>query len=233
VSAQHLRPLFAFVVVAIVAGVVFGNALRAQDVVDAIRGGASNVLAGTPLMHEPLYVVEEGQRLDAAEVPEPQATPSADAGPSTVSPIDETASSADVSSPAPTPADGGGSGTQSTGVGAQGGGGQASGQVGGTTPGGAPKAPATGNAPGPGNPSGHGGSSGPGGAAVGHETNGHGDDNGHHKAKGHVRPARGVGHDGDHGRGHDKADHGKAKGQDRSGHGEAKGHAKSKDHGHR
>ena len=77
-SAQHLRPLFAFVVVAIVGGLVFANALRAQDVVDAIRNGTSNVLAG-PLL--PVYVVEEGMRLDAAAAPEPEVDPSAGPAP--------------------------------------------------------------------------------------------------------------------------------------------------------
>lgn len=62
-SAQHLRPLVAFVVVAILGAVVFFNTMQAQTVLAAIRTGAATVAAGNPLLHEPLFVVEPGQRL--------------------------------------------------------------------------------------------------------------------------------------------------------------------------
>ncbi len=91
-SAQHLRPLFAFVVVAIVGGLVFANALRAQDVVDAIRDGTSNVLAGTR-RSRPVYVVEEGMRLGAAAAPEPEVDPSAGPAPAPADAGDEAAPS--------------------------------------------------------------------------------------------------------------------------------------------
>ena len=249
-SAQHLRPLFAFVVVAILGAVVFANSFRAQDVVDVIRGGGSNVLIGTPLLHEPLYVVEEGQRLDAAEAPEPEVAPSAPAAPEGGA-VDGGASSADVSAPLPTPAAGSDAGTGSTGNAAPGGdGGQAPVQPAGDPPG-APKAEGTSPGHGQANNPGQAASNGPGSSAVGHEASENG--NGHHWAKGHVH-ARAHDADGgdDRGRheargheknGHDKSDHGerghaktkdhaKAKGHAKAqGHAKAKGHAKH--HGHR
>ena len=224
VTGQHLRPLSAFVAVAIVGAVVFANALRAQDVVDAIRGGTSSIFAGTPLLHDPLYVVEDGERIQAAEVPEPEVDSSTGASSEPVVPGDGAASSADAATPVPTPAAGGASGTQSTGTSAQGGsGGQA---AGGSQ--GAPKAPTPGKAQGQQGTAGQRrlrwsgwGSQRPGDERSRQRRrrqrdNGHGkgDDNGLHKAKGHDRAQRGgedhdEGHDGgrEHGKAHEKAGH--------------------------
>jgi hypothetical protein len=234
VSAQHLRPLFAFVVIAIVGAVVFTNALRAQDVVDAIRNGASDVIAGTPLLHDQLYVVEEGERLATADAPLPEVDTSTG--------VDSTpvGGGADGTTPAPTAGGAPAStpatndpGTRPSGQGAQN-------ENRGTAPGkaaedspAAPKAPTTSKGHGPGVAQGA-GTGGAGGPAAGHDSSGHG--NGLHKAKGH-----------DHGKGHDKSGHGqsahgisghghanndgKAR-HDKSGHDKA-GHAKSKARGAR
>jgi hypothetical protein len=239
VSAQHLRPLFAFVVVAIVGSVVFTNALRAQDVVDAIRNGASDVIAGTPLLHDQPYVVEEGERLATADAPLPEVDTSTG--------VDSTPVGGGVDGTTPAPTAGGapastpatsGPGTRPSGQGAQN-------EDRGTAPGkaaedspAAPKAPTTSKGHGPGVAQGP-AAGGTGGPAAGHDSSGHG--NGLHKAKGHdVRPARATGGHHDHGKGDDKARHGQAKGHDKSGHGhdkagqgKAKGHAKSKARGAR
>jgi hypothetical protein len=233
VSAQHLRPLFAFVVVAIVGGLVFANALRAQDVVDAIRAGSANVLAGTPLMHDPLYVVEEGMRLDAAESPEPEVDPSAEAADSApVGTVEGAAPSTDV---APTDDKTAPDGDR----------GQAPGQAAGDPPG-APKAGASNEGHGPDSDPGRPEASGPGGGHdgpkgddKGHDEGKDDDRTGHDEPKGHANAddksgdgkAKGHGQS-DHGeaKGHDKKDHGEAKGHGQSDHGEAKGHGK-KDHG--
>ena len=61
-NAEHKRPLFAFLIVTVVAAVVFATGLQRQ-VADVIRNGTSTVVAGTSLLHDPLYVVEEGARL--------------------------------------------------------------------------------------------------------------------------------------------------------------------------
>ena len=50
---QHKRPLLAFVVVAIVCGVVVASALRSDAVVSLLRTAADNVVAGTSLLHQP------------------------------------------------------------------------------------------------------------------------------------------------------------------------------------
>jgi hypothetical protein len=234
-SAQHLRPLFAFVVVAIVGAVVFATSFRAQDVVDAIRGGASDVIAGTPLLHDPLYVVEDGQRLDAAEVPEPEADSSADAGSAPVGDtVDGTVPSADAATPVPTPA-AGSAGTQPAGQGTTGGGG-------GTAPAKAPqdspavpKAPTTSKGHGPGLAPGNQGSGGSGGPPpVAQQDDDHG--KGDHEAKEHGRPraddhpGHGHGHGDGDGRREARDDEGHRSGHGGSGHGPAKGHDKA-DHG--
>lgn len=65
-NAEHKRPLFAFLIVTVIAAVVFANGLQRQ-VLNVIRDGASNVIAGTSLLHDPLYVVEEGARIAAQD----------------------------------------------------------------------------------------------------------------------------------------------------------------------
>ena len=123
VTGQHLRPLFAFVVVAIVGAVVFANAFRAQDVLDAIRGGASDVFAGTPLLHEPLYVVEPGEQIEAAPVPEPEVDSADGTGSAPVGPSVGGSPATTAPVPVPTPAAGSDSGPITTGQAPQGGGG--------------------------------------------------------------------------------------------------------------
>ncbi|HEX5860779.1 MAG TPA: hypothetical protein VFY58_02985 [Nocardioides sp.] len=61
-NAEHKRPLFAFLILTVIAAVVFANGLQRQ-VLDVIRNGGSTIVAGTSLLHDPLYVVEEGARI--------------------------------------------------------------------------------------------------------------------------------------------------------------------------
>jgi hypothetical protein len=238
VTGQHLRPLLAFVTVAIVGGLVFANAFRAQDVVDAIRGGASDVLAGTSLLHEPLYVVEQGEQIEAAPAPAPEVNPSDETDSAPVGPVIGGTPSTAAPAPVPTPAAGSDVGPGPTGQAGQGSGtgkagGQAGGQ-GGSKGNGVPVAPKVGNHQGHGAPGGGEDSTGNGGgAAVGQAAEGHGnghagEDHGKGPGGNQVAEGHGHGHAGDkvhgassgHGpKGHAQAHHGK------SGHGES-------DHGH-
>jgi hypothetical protein len=233
VNAQHLRPLVAFMAVAIVGGIVFANLLRSDNVVDAIRNGLPDVIAGSPLLPEPLYVVEDGEHLSA--VPAPEAEPPSDSGPSEA-PVtrDEGEPTADVVATAPARAAGrhaGQSSTTSTKP-------AAPKPVKGNTQGGqVPKAGSQGHGSAPGAASGGSG---------GHQTKGHGKGSGqgqgtvqrkghgsgHATAPGGARPrvlaSSGPGNltgsdKSGHGNGHAKSGHGK--GHAKSGHG--KGHAKS------
>jgi hypothetical protein len=221
VTGQHLRPLSAFVVVAIVAGVVFANALRAQDVVDAIRGGASDVLAGTSLLHEPLYVVERGEQIEAA--PEPEVDSSVESGSVPLGPVGESTPS--TAAPVPTPAAGSDAGTGPTGQAGQAAGTGKAGDEGGSKGNGVPVTPKAGNHQGHGAPGGGEDSAGTGGGAtVGQATEGHGnghagEDHGKGPGRNQVAQGHGRGHAGDKGhdasnghgpKGHAKADHGKS-----------------------
>jgi hypothetical protein len=263
VTGQHLRPLTAFVVVAIVAGVVFSNGLRAQDVVDAIRGGASDVLAGTRLLHEPRYVVEKGEQIEAAPVPEPEVDSSEGTGAAPVGPVAGGTPSTTAPASVPTPAAGrdaagsGPTGRAGQGAGTGNAGGQAGGQ-GGSKGNGVPVAPKAGNQ-GQGAPGG-GGSTG-GGAAVGQAAEGHGNghaDEDHGKGpeknqaaeghgNGHAAEGQGHGHGGAKGddassghgpKGHDKSEHGKSD-RGKSDHAKSDhaknnpGQSQAKEHGHR
>lgn len=52
-SAEHKRPFFAFVVVALICGLVVGNALRSEAFRSVLRTAASNVVSSTSLVHAP------------------------------------------------------------------------------------------------------------------------------------------------------------------------------------
>jgi hypothetical protein len=247
-TAEHLRPLFAFVIVAIAGAVVFGTSFRAQDVVDVIRGGAPSVIAGTPLLHDPLYVVEDGQRLDAAPELEPEVDSSVGTEPSPVGgSVDTAVPSPGVTVPIPTPAAGGVPATGVPDQGAQGGQGDQGGSTNktpGKSAGGSPPTTSKGQAPGA---PGQAGAHGPGAAAPDvddegddDEAEGHGkaDDHGDDEAEAHGRGkaddrgddkgrAEARGHARGHAKGHAKAD--RAKGH---AHGHQQGHANGKAKGH-
>lgn len=233
-SAQHLRPLFAFVVVAIVGAVVFGNALRAQDVVNTIRNGTSSVLAGTPVLHEPLYVVEDGVTLEATEPKvEPKAQPTTVSSSQPDSPVAEAASGAGVT-PVPLPAAGTDPVSPPTSQPVPHGdraGSDSGTSQGGDSPG-TPKAPSPSKGHGPDQAQPAGGSGGPG-ASDGHHGNGRGEGHsqGGHHGKGVVSARVGEDHEG-HGNGRDGSRPGQAKGHDTSDHDHAKGHTKSHTKGH-
>ena len=62
---QHKRPLLAFVVVALVCGVVIAQAVRSDAVMSLLRTAAGNVVSGSSLVHHP---ASESPLVDTTEV---------------------------------------------------------------------------------------------------------------------------------------------------------------------
>lgn len=238
-TAQHLRPLLAFVVVAILGAVIFANGLQKQ-VFDAIREGAS-VVAGTHLLQDPVLDVEQGEQI----APEEPAGTDTSAEPQAPD-VNDTGSSSSASPATATAV----AGLSTAGVAARSAvDGDQVAEPGGVTRGHeAPAAnpvPKAGATPHPrtqhpageekgyeGDDHGKGHQAAPGeGHGHGHDAAPRGDDSWSGKAKGDDNAPRGKanGHDdGHHGKakGHDKGHEGKAKGHDKGHHGKAKGHDK-------